>query len=131
MENYSIVDITGYATTLRRYAADSLAENNMDNLDDYITINQVIGVIKEYASGLDDNDHYIINEDISENIYLDIVEWIYDVGVAKLAAENKIECAWDDDLNKMIFWIPKNDKSSKRTNKKRNTKYTRKNRSSE
>lgn len=34
-----------------------------------------------------------------------MVDFIYQSGLAKLAAQDKIDCAWDSSENKMMFWI--------------------------
>lgn len=104
MEAYSITDLLGYADCIRDGAARELKEDYHDNLDEFITINQVINLVKEKSIGSDENDNYLINEDIHNELYEDIQDWIFNVGLAKLAAAGKIECAWDDEENDMVFW---------------------------
>tara|TARA_B100001778_G_scaffold299629_1_gene274551 strand:+ start:374 stop:712 length:339 start_codon:yes stop_codon:yes gene_type:complete len=109
MDNtYTITDLDELSNTIRKHAADSLAEraSKSTNLDDYITINQISDIIISNSSGKNNEGHYIIDEDIFENIFDDVAEMIYGVGMAKLAADDLVECAWDDKKNKMIFWVP-------------------------
>jgi hypothetical protein len=119
---YSIVDLEGYAKQVREAAAQTLSENNNDNLDDYITITQLVQMVRKNCCGFDDDNRPLLNEDINEQIYDCTITWIHNVALAKLAAKDLLECAWDDKANEMVFW-PKeteNDKSVKRRNKKKN-----------
>jgi hypothetical protein len=116
---YSIVDLEGYAKQIREAAAQALSEDNNDNLDDYITVTQLIQMVRKNCCGFDDDDRPLLNEDINEQIYDYTITWIHNVGLAKLAAQDLVECAWDDKVNEMVFW-PKETKSVKRRNKKKN-----------
>lgn len=123
---YAIVDIEGYVKEMRDAAAKTLCENSEDNLDNFISINQMIGILDAECLGYDSSDRPLLNEDANERIYESAVVWIQNVGLAKLAAEGYIECAWDDKSNEMIFWsndVPKVKKkktNDKRRNKKKN-----------
>lgn len=113
---YSIVDLDGYAESMRDAVAKSVSENYADDLNNYISIEQVKGVIIGYSLGQDDEDNYLINEEVFNDSFEDIREWIINVGLAKLASNNELECAWDSDLNTMIFWS-NNEESQQRNNK--------------
>lgn len=117
-ELYSITNLEGYATDLRRAAAEYVCENFDDNLDDYVVIDQIIGLVHHYANGYDDEDRPMISEVDNENIYGEIVTWIHNTGLAKLAAKDMIECAWDDELNEMIFWHKENKNESNTKNRR-------------
>jgi len=126
---YAIVDIEGYASEMREAAAKTISDSHEDNLDDFISIDQMIGLVKENCVGFDANDRPLLNEDANEIIYESTVSWIHGVGLAKLASKGLIECAWDNDTNGMIFWsneIKSDDSKSKgksndkRRNKKKN-----------
>lgn len=123
-EVYAITNLEGYATQMRDAAAKSLNENHNDNLDDYISINQIVNLVKNECVGFDDEDCPLLDEDTNEKIFENTVEWIHNVGLAKLAAQDLVECAWDDKSNEMIFWVKEKRKSnakkpkSRRKNKK-------------
>jgi|TARA_B100001094_G_C18034251_1_gene721701 hypothetical protein len=109
MDNtYTITDLKELSNTIRKHAADSLAEHasKSTNLDDYITLEQISDIIVSNSCGQDEDGCYIIDEDIFESIFDDVAEIIYGVGMAKLASDNLVECAWDDKKNRMIFWVP-------------------------
>lgn len=109
---YSIVDLDGYANSLRDGVAKSFVDNYTENLDDYITIEQVKSVIVGYSLGQDDNGDYIINSEVFNDTFDDVREWFYEAGLSKLAAKGAIECAWDNETNQMIFWSNNNDTKS-------------------
>lgn len=101
---YIINDITSYSCEIRKLAADSIKENNKENLDEYITIEQVCSIVKENCLGLTEDNKYMLDEDSNENIFESVRVRIYNVGLAKLAAQDLIECAWDNEENEMVFW---------------------------
>jgi len=119
---YAIVDVQGYVTQMREVAADNISENSsQDNLDNYISIDQMIGLVKSNCLGYDDNNCPLLNERSNQKIFDEITIWIHNIGLAKLAAQDLVECAWDDELNEMVFWqkeIPKNDKPKRKRKRK-------------
>jgi len=126
---YAIVDIEGYASEMREAAAKTISDSYEENLDDFISIDQMISLVKEKCVGFDDNDRPLLNEDANVNIYESTISWIHGVGLAKLASKGLIECAWDNDINGMVFWSneiksddskPKGKSNDKRRNKKKN-----------
>lgn len=127
---YSIIDLQGYAHDIRDAAAKSLKNDYKENLDEYISIQQVYNIVAKESVALDDDDRYILDQDANEKIFNAIRVWIYNCGLAKLAGDNLLECAWDTESNEMIFWTKdqqptadtKNDtkRSNKRTKRKNN-----------
>jgi hypothetical protein len=115
---YAITDIEGYVSQMREAAASNISENSsQDNLDNYISTNQMIGLLKSNCLGYDDHDYPLLNEEKNQQIFEEATTWIHNVGLAKLAAKDLVECAWDDELNEMVFWhkeTPKNDKPKRK-----------------
>ena len=131
-EVYAITNLKGYAAEMRQAAANSLSSSNDDNLDDYISLSQMINLVKSECVGFDKNKRPLLNEDANEKIYESTVTWIHNVGLAKLAAKDLVQCAWDEKTNDMIFWAnpeigisvkkskgKSHDKPIKRRNKKK------------
>jgi hypothetical protein len=112
MESYSIIDLEGYAKAMRDGAASSFEKDYTENLDDFISIGQVINMIKKHNLGLDDEGNYLINEQIFDDVFNDIRDWLYGVGLAKLASKGFVDCSWDDESNEMVFWLANKDKTS-------------------
>jgi hypothetical protein len=113
---YAITDLDGYASSIRESVAHSFAEEYTENLDEYITIDQAKNIIVAYSLGQDEENNYLVDEESFNDAFDDIREWFYEAGLSKLAAKGLVECAWDDDLNQMIFWIPENDSPKSSTN---------------
>lgn len=105
METFSIVDMSGFIKTVRDGAAKSLSENYTDNVDNYVTVGQIESMVKNKSVGMDDENNYMITEEIFDEIFESIRTDIYQSALSKLAASDKIECAWDDKTNEMIFWF--------------------------
>lgn len=125
MSLYAIVDIHGYVTQMREAAAKSICGNTDDNLDEYISLNQMVGLVKQHCKGYDSEDRPLFDEMSNEQIFEDIAIWIHDVGLAKLAAKDLIECAWDNESNEMVFWAKENkvknhDSSKPKRNSRKN-----------
>lgn len=109
---YSITDLENYAIFLRDSVASSFSKDYTENLDEFISIEQVINLIKKRSLGVDVNGDLMIDADIFDSTFDDIRTWLYGVGLAKLSANGFIECAWDNDLNEMVFWSSDKDKTS-------------------
>jgi hypothetical protein len=101
---YAINNIHGYANQMRSAAAEGLNKKYITNLDNYITIPQLIGVVYEQSLGVDDNNYPLLNEEANYQIYDIVTNWIYNADLSKLASDNLIECSWDDKSNTMMFW---------------------------
>lgn len=106
---FTIVNLERYAMSMRKNAVLSLGEDNQSNLDEFITIPQVSKLIENNSVGEDEEGNYLITEDTFNQTFDEIRTWIEGVVLAKLAGEDKIECAWDDETNEMIFWSKKAD----------------------
>jgi hypothetical protein len=112
MENYSIIDLEGYAKAMRDGAASSFEKDYTENLDEFISIGQVINMIKKNNLGLDEEGNYLINEQIFDDVFNDIRDWLYGVGLAKLASKGFVDCSWDEESNEMVFWLANKDKTN-------------------
>jgi hypothetical protein len=129
-EVYAITDLEGYANEMRTAAAKSLSADENDNIDDYISLDQMINLVRTECVGYDHKDRPLLNEESNEQIYEKTVIWIHNVGLAKLAAKGLVECAWDSQANEMVFWanpeINQPEKRKRKTNeqsiKRRNKK---------
>jgi hypothetical protein len=117
-EVYAITDIDGYVSQMREAAAKALSEDgDKDDLNSYISLNQMIGLVKEYCLGFDNQNRPLLDEKSNEKIFEETSVWIHSIGLAKLASKDLIECAWDNDSNEMIFWskeVKKNEKSRRK-----------------
>lgn len=101
---YVITDLDGYVVEMRKAVGNSIADSNTDNLDDYISLDQMKGLVDSWCVGFDEEDRPILDEEANANIFEDARIWMTNVGLAKLAANGFVECAWDDECNEMVFW---------------------------
>lgn len=100
---FVINDIEKLAYSIRKNAALTISPDSSEELDNFISINQMRNMIYNYAIRTDEGD-LILDEAGYESIFDETSSWIINTGLAKLAAEDKIQCAWDDESNEMIFW---------------------------
>lgn len=101
---YAIINLKAFANLMRHKAAIAISPDYTEELDDYISIDEVILLIKENCLGYDKNKNILINEERFDECVFQVEQWIYDIGLAKLAGKNLIECGWDSKKNKMVFW---------------------------
>jgi hypothetical protein len=104
MSTFSITNLNDFATILRKNAYEHLSMTNIENLDEFITVNEVTKLVSHSGIGFDDDNNIIINEDILEELINDVSKWIYDISLSKLCGNDKLDCAWDDQHNEMVFW---------------------------
>jgi hypothetical protein len=127
-KKYVITDLEGYAKEMRISAAKYFSEDYNENLDEFITIQQIINLVMEKCIGTDDEGRPMLTEKTNDKIFDCIATWLHNVGLAKLAAKGLVECAWDNDSNEMVFWANKDvTKPQKKKRKSNNGSTTRNN----
>jgi hypothetical protein len=104
LESYAILDIETLAYNIRKESSEIFCQNHNTDLEGYITLNQVISLIKEKSLGENNDGFYLINDKIYCDIFKSVATMLYEVSLSRLAAANLIDSAWDSDKNKMIFW---------------------------
>lgn len=104
MPQYAVRNLEKYATEMRIAAATYISNDYTDNLDDFVTIKQLESFIKLKSSGLDEKGRLLLDSETIDDIFVSVCDWIYGVGLSRLASKNLLECAWDNDQNRMIFW---------------------------
>lgn len=75
---------------------------SINDLKEYMTVKNAENIIKEYAKK-DIEGNLLVNEEIIEKICFSMSEWLIGVNLAKLAAQDLLNCAWDSKKNCMIF----------------------------
>lgn len=107
-EVYCIINQEKYAKMVRKDAANSFAEgeslDEREDLEGYVTVNQVCQMIEENSIGMDEDGHHMITGEGYKVLFEQIRTRIYNSGLSKLAAKNLVECAWDDEKKTMVFW---------------------------
>jgi hypothetical protein len=75
-------------------------------LKDFITLKEVIGIIKECA--VKENEEYLVNMNILSKITSEIHSWIDGIVISRLASKGFMDVVWDSDENVFKF-LPKKD----------------------
>jgi len=119
-EVYAITNLEGYAEEMRVCAAKNICDTYDDDLNEYISIGQMINLIKQNCLGFDEQNRPLLDEDANGEICEQTSVWIHNVGLARLASKDLVQCAWSDKDNTMIFWTENKNESKPKT--KRNKK---------
>jgi hypothetical protein len=104
-EKYIINEFDEFAKEIREIVARNLGADDMEDINSYITVNQVKGLIIEHATSMK-NDKPILDEKGLFDACEEIQSMIMDAGLSKLAAKGLIECSWSDEDEDFIFWLP-------------------------
>ena len=97
---YKINSINNVAKTLGKTVAKD-ADYTYDELKKYISVGNIKNILSDYAIKKD-NELYINSEGIN-NVMSDILDWLTGRELAYLAAQDKLDCYWDDTTNEMVF----------------------------
>ena len=97
-----IEDLSKFVKFLAQAAVkDCGIKINKAKINNYITLQNVEGIVRQYARIK--NDQLYINRKILLKINNDLLSWVLGVSLAKAAANGELECYWDDIKNCMIF----------------------------
>lgn len=102
-KKYTIYEFDKFSKEIRDMVARSFGAEDIDDIDSYITVNQVKSLIIENSFCLKD-DELTADEKGLFKACDDIKAMIIDAGLSKLAAKGIIECGWSDEDNDFIFW---------------------------
>lgn len=103
---YIIKDLTSYATEARKSVVLNIFDGYVDDIDDFITLNETLDIIKNNCFGIDENNSLLLNEETNQKIYEKIGQFIYGIQLSRMCTDGILECAWDSESNNMIFWNP-------------------------
>lgn len=106
-EMLSVVDMEGCIEHLAgSIAKEYSSETKAEDVFYFCSPQQIESIINESCLGYDENDNPIINSSVYAEVCDKIFQTVQNASLAKLASEGHLECAWDDDLNDMVFWLP-------------------------
>lgn len=102
----AVVDIDGYVEEIAKAVTEELSPgSNHKDLYYYCTKQQIVGIVEENCLGFSENNEPLINFEVFHNIFHSVLQRVQNGALSQLAAEGYLECAWDDDLNDMVFWL--------------------------
>jgi hypothetical protein len=90
---------------LAKHLAKNIAMDcgfTIEELKQYMSVKNAINIIKEHAQK-DKDGEFLINTRILETICVDMSGWLLGVNLAKLAADDKLDCYWDSKKDCMVF----------------------------
>ena len=104
----SIPDMDLFCIGFRELIAKELLPQDhpieQDDLESLVSVGQIANLVKAQSLGKNEDDEEIISEEIYEDIFESVSRMMYGVGLAQLAGADRIEQAWDSELNEMVFW---------------------------
>ena len=107
-EIHCIINLKKYAAYIRKSVAESFAKGDKldenEDLESYVTVDQVSQMIYDNSVGKDEEGHQLITQEGRNTLREQLKTRIYNSGLSKLAAKGLLECAWDDEKNTMVFW---------------------------
>lgn len=105
---YQIKSMNGLAKTLGKTVAKD-AEYTYKQLRTYISVQNIKNIILNYAINKDGR-YYISNDGVADSMS-EIFDWLAGRELASLAAQDKIDCYWDDNKNEMVFNLERNNEN--------------------
>lgn len=105
---YEIKSLNGMAKGLGKQVAKDNGFSKKE-LHSYINVSNIVGIIKQYCR-TKGKKFYIDDGDI-EKAYAEVHQWLVGVDLARLAANDTIDCYWDNEKDCMKFKGKKENKN--------------------
>lgn len=98
-------DLKNFSKRIAMFVAKQAGYSKKE-LKNFIRLQNVQKIVKSHSKRTFDG-KYEVDEEEANLICEEIFDWLVGVEIAKLAADDIIQCYWDDEKNKMEFIIPK------------------------
>lgn len=105
---YKVNNLNGFAKRIGKLVAREI-DISVKELKEYISVKSIKDIILEHSMKMESDDSVYMDEERTQAACEDIADWLSGVEHAKLAAEDLIECYWDNKLNTMLFYLKKED----------------------
>jgi hypothetical protein len=106
MSNYTTIrNIKLFTKSIRKNVVMIFPRSYHNVVDSLISLEQTESLVRKYIEP-SYNDEFIISEDNYDMLCNEIRNWVYNSSLSQAASCGTIECAWDDDINDMVFWHP-------------------------
>ena len=102
-ENFAITDMIGYCHAIRMGVAEECGED-FDDLNEFITIPQIMNIVKKLSIEINGEGIAIINSQIHNDIWDEVGCMMTNCAISKLCASDILECAWCDKIKDFVFW---------------------------
>jgi len=70
---------------------------------EYVTLKQISSLIKQNSLGLNEDDRYLINQEILDNISYTVEQMVVGFMLAQDLANGDMDCYWDDKYNDLMI----------------------------
>lgn len=110
---YTILDEQAFCQSLAKSVAECFDSDSTTEVFGYVTQDQMLSFVRERSYGFD-HGNMVINAKIYEDTVNDIAQSMQGKMLSKLAAEGYLNCAWDDKINDMIFWLADQDENEQK-----------------
>ena len=100
MKAHRFKNIRKFSLNIGKFVARS-AGYTVKELRSFINVGNVEGIVRHHATL--EEDSFTLSEKQAEKICDEILDWLVGVELAKIAAEDRIDCYWDDKRNEMVF----------------------------
>ena len=102
----AVVDMDAYVEEIAKAVTQEISPGtNYKDLFNYCTQEQIVGMIEENCLGFSEDNEPLINFEVFNTIFNSVLQRVQNGALSKLAAEGYLECAWDDEINEMVFWL--------------------------
>jgi len=98
---YKIKSINALAKTLGKTVAKD-SDFTFKQLKEYISVGNIKNMISQHTKK-DECGYEVISNESINCIMTEIFDWLVSRELASLAAEDKVDCFWDDEKNQMVF----------------------------
>ena len=98
---YDIDDLEGFSDTIRREVVSS---HGLEDDERYVTTCQIMGYI---AGRFPENEgSFVLDDNALEDVVKFAVGTLIGSCMSSMAAEGELECAWNEEQNDMVWWLP-------------------------
>lgn len=108
---YEIQNINKFAKSLGKMVAKDIGFSQAE-LKKYIKVSNIKNLIIQYCNGRN-KDKLTIDEENTSRVCNEIFDWLVGADLARLAAEDILDCYWDDSMNQMVFKYKENKNGKK------------------
>ena len=98
---YAITRVNEFSKQIGKLVAKQI-QMKYSELKDSITVRNIKGIIYEHCN-LSEEGYPILTTEQLDIVCEDIFSWLAGVKLAKEAAEDKVDCYWNNEKNCMIF----------------------------
>jgi len=111
MSNYiKIRNLKLFTKSIRKNVAMVFPRKYYYEVDSLISLSQTEQLVRKYIEpGY--NDEFVLSDENYDLLCDEIKKWIYNSSLSLVASSGKIECAWDDESDEMIFWHPESNET--------------------